>query len=135
MCIVLIAAYAVPSVIGVHDQQHLIQVGHETVVVFIPPYDDCVAALLPSWRAVDRRDDGSERKVADVNQSGVQAGLRAIVNRIKRALRTAVTASVLIVALVRNNNRQVRKAAGSQIVPKPALAFEPHNIRQTVMAI
>ena len=135
MGVILAALDAVWSVVCIHDCQNLIQVGGETVVVFIPDGDDCIAALFPRRGTVDRRHQGPQGQIADVNQGGIQASLRAIGNRIKGALRATVAASVLVIALVRRDKRQVRNVTGSQIIVEAALAFEADNVGQAIVRV
>src|SRR5271157_4879257 len=135
MRIELAAGHAVGSVVCIHDDQNLIEVGYETVVVFIPQDHDRIASLPPRWRSVDRRHDRYQRKVPDVNQGGVQARLRAIGDGIKGALRAAVAASVLVVALIRGNEREVRYVTGSEVIIKAAPPFEADHVGQTVVRV
>ena len=47
MSIKLRARNPVDTVVGVHDRQHLVDIRRGALVVFIPQYDDGIAALLP----------------------------------------------------------------------------------------
>src|SRR5579871_6144213 len=91
--------------------------------------------MFPDGRPMDGGDEGAQREVANVDQRRVQAGHGAIVNGIESALRAAIAAAMLVMALVRGNKRQIGNSAGSEVVIEPAAAFKADDVRQTVAGI
>ena len=94
------AFYAVDSVIGVDNRQNLINDWRDAVVVFVLQEHNCVAPFSPNRGVVDRGDDCLNIRIALVDQGRVEAGLRAVVIRIRLAFWPGITAAVLVIALV-----------------------------------
>ena len=94
---------AVVSIVGVHDQQNFVRGWRHAVIVFVPHSDDRAAPVSPGRRMVDRIDDLFQSGIAVVDQCRVQADLGAVVVRIVLAVGPGVTASVLVMALIRHD--------------------------------
>ena len=79
---------------------------------------------------MDRLDDVAKRQVADIHERGIQSNLRAIVIGIEIALRTGIASTVLVVALVRGDERKRWNVARAQIFKQSVTAFKADDVVQ-----
>ena len=108
MSVELPAPQFVEAVVGVYDGDHLVDDRLHRVIVFVPDHDDRAVTVLPRRGAVNRGHNLLHGLIPQDNQCRVQAGLGAIVVRIKIAEGGAVATSVLVVALVGHDVRETR---------------------------
>src|SRR5205809_3596206 len=88
------------TIVSLDDRWNLVDVRDETVVVFIPDYDNGVVALLPCGRGVDGGYDVPQLQVTEIDESGIESRQGAVIYRVEVALWPSVAAAVLIGALV-----------------------------------
>src|SRR5207302_5118438 len=100
MGVALPAAHPVLAIIGIDDCDDLVGCGCEAVVVLVPHHDNRASSAVPYRRPMDGVHQRAQRDITEVDQRRVQSTLRAIVIGVEIALRTAVAAPVLVVALV-----------------------------------
>ena len=123
----LIALHTLAAVVGIYREQHLVRRGRYAVIVFVPHNHDGVLAFAPSGGIVNGGNQGLDGLIAPVHRARVKAGERAIVCRIERAYGTSIPAAVLVVALVRGDERKRWNMPGSKVGEQTALAFEIHH--------
>src|SRR5437763_7548544 len=96
------------AVICFYDGSHLIHDRLNGVIVLVPNYDDRAAALGPCRGGMDRSYDLLDRLVPQQDQRRIETRLCSIAVGIEIAERSTVSATVLIVALVRHDEREGR---------------------------
>ena len=115
------------SIIGIDNGDHLIR-SNAAVIVFVPQNHDGAAAFLPYRRGFDGSHDALNGQIALQDQRRIETGLRAIVIRIKVAKSRAVAAAVLVIALVRGNERKIRHVACLEIRIQSVLSLEGDDL-------
>ncbi len=109
------------------------------IVVLVPHDHDCVVATAPGLRGLDARDDPVQRVIRLRRQAGVEAHLRAVGQTAERlgALveltePIAIAATVLVVALIRDDEGERRYVARGEIGIQAVRAVEAHGVAQAV---
>src|SRR5579859_6493528 len=128
--IALRTLHAMDAIIGIHNQHDLIHIGHKAVVVFIPENNDRVAAISPGRRRMNRLDQVAQREVTHVNQRWVQSGLAAVVVRIKIAGGAGIATSMLVIALIGSDKRELGRATGVEVLKQTMRPFEANDMLQ-----
>ena len=107
--------HAANTIVAVDDKENLIRVWSRAVVVFVPENHDGVASFAPYRRTVNGVDEPLNRDITSKNERGIQAGLRAVADRVEIAKGSCVPSTVLIVALVGCNEGERGDTSGSKI--------------------
>src|SRR5215471_7342202 len=69
-----------------HSGEHMILVGSDAVVVFVPDHDDGIMPLAPYRRSMYGVNDVAELQITDVDEGRVQSLLCAVVFEVEVAL-------------------------------------------------
>lgn len=91
--------------------------------------------LAPRRRIVNGGDDRLDGDVALVHQGRVQTDERTIVSGIKLAYRAGIGVTVLIVALIRHDERKQGAKPAARLVKRPPRAFEAAHSLQAGLRI
>src|SRR5258706_1066064 len=125
---------AVVAVIGVDDHHDLVDVGCKAVVVLVPHDDDRAAIVVaPRRRRMDRLNDALDGHVTLVDEGRVQSCLRTVGLGIEVAERAGVAATMLIVALVRHDEKEIRHVAGCEVGIEALGTIEPDHVLEAAL--
>ena len=124
---------SVAPMVSIYDQQHLVR--GCGVVVLVPHNHDGIVALIPGRRVLDRRHDPVYGNIALEDQSLVQACLRPIVILVEIAERAGVAASVLVIALVWRDEREIGNASRAEILEEAPGTLKSDDVAQTIVRV
>ena len=115
-------------VVGFHQRQDLVCIRDQAVIILVPHHNNGAALFLPRIGRVDSVNDVAQLQVSNIDERRVQSRLRASALEVEVALRAAVAAPVLIIALVRRNEGKRRHVAGSEVFIQTSLPLEPDDV-------
>src|SRR5208282_711826 len=121
------------AIVGVNDGCDSVDGRRDAVVILVPDGNDGITALAPSRGGMDRSHDPLYSLVAKSHQCRIQANLGAVVIRIELAELSAVAATVLVIALVGDDERVVRRFTRGQVAIEAGRSIKRNHIGQAVL--